>query len=173
MASGLVWRIAGLSVLLAACTQEVPACLPAPQAPGAAAQAVVVTTTPTTIAEHSVWITPEIRADARVQEELQSAEVTFVSGNQVMLVIDLSQGANHAIADRGAAVGTARIDPGLRLDFQIATAVQSGAVYLDGTFASSNFPNVHFQGALVTWNAPTTSATPAGQVHAPGLEKHP
>ncbi len=111
----------------------------------------------TPVVEGTVWITPEIRADTRVLgDDIQSAEVTFSSGAQIMLVVTLSQGANRAITDRGSTIGTARIDPGLRLDLQIATPLQSGAVYLDGTFASSNLPNVHFQGALVTWSAPSS-----------------
>jgi hypothetical protein len=114
--------------------------------------------------ERTVWITPEIRADTRVlADDTQSTQITFASGTQVMLVIALSQGANAAIADRGAAVGTARIDPGLRLDLQIATPLQSGAVYLDGTFASSNLPSVHFQGALATWSAPPAVPPPAAK----------
>lgn len=149
------WRIAGLTLLLAGCINKVPACLPAPPASAvptfraAAAQAPMAGSL-----DRTVWITPEIRADTHVQEDTQSAQVTFVSGTQVMLTIALSQGANHAVADRGSAVGNARIEPGLRLDFQIATQLQDGAVYLDGNFASSNLPNVHYQGALATWSAP-------------------
>jgi hypothetical protein len=155
----LLVRLAWL-VVVAGCAHEVPVCRPAPEpaatvlraTPGLAAAAII---------EHTVWITPEIRADTRVQVETPSAQVTFLSGSQVMLVIALSQGANTAIAERGAAVGTARIDAGLRLDFQIATPLQSGAVYLDGTFASSNLPSVHFKGALVTWSSPALPISPA------------
>jgi hypothetical protein len=139
-----------------------PAC---PCAPGSRSST-TATATATAISpppiERTVWITPEIRADTRVlADDTQSTQITFASGTQVMLVIALSQGANTAIADRGAAVGTARIDPGLRLDLQIATPLQSGAVYLDGTFASSNLPSVHFQGALATWSAPPAAPPPA------------
>ncbi|WP_266156562.1 hypothetical protein [Dyella silvatica] len=146
MSKQTVWRIAGLALLLAGCTREAPACLPTSQSAAAAPH--------TNTLDYTVWITPEIRSDTHVQEDTQSAQVTFVSGSQVMLTIALSQGANSAIVDRGAAVGTARIDPGLRLDFQIATPLQRGAVYLDGHFASSNLPKVHYQGALATWSAP-------------------
>ncbi|MGO4700692.1 hypothetical protein [Dyella sp. 2RAB6] len=155
------WRIAGLALLLAACTHEAPGCLPASRAAAAAHPVAAAAAAPANTLDRTVWITPEIRADTHVQEDTQSAEVSFVSGQQVMLTIALSQGANSATADRGAAVGTARIDPGLRLDFQIATPLQSGAVYLDGNFASSNLPKVHFQGALATWSAPPQAPSPA------------
>lgn len=109
-----------------------------------------------------MWITPEIRADTRVSaDDVQSAQITFASGTQPMLVIALSQGANTAIADRGAIVGTARIDPGLRLELQIATPLQNGAVYADGTFSSSHVVNVHFQGVLATWSVPGSPHPPA------------
>lgn len=150
--------IAGLALLLAGCIHEEPACVPAtpPAATprGAAGTPAVLAGT----FDRTVWITPEIRADMHVQEDTQSAEVTFVTGTQVMLTVALSQGANSAIVDRAAAVGTARIDAGLRLDFQIATPLQSGAIYLDGHFASANLPNVHYQGALATWSAPPQSS---------------
>lgn len=152
------WRIAGLALLLAACTPEAPGCLPATQAAAHAQRAALAPAPAASTLDRTVWITPEIRADTHVQEDAQAAQITFVSGSQVMLTIALSQGANSAIADRGAAVGTARIEPGLRLDFQIATPQQSGAVYLDGNFASSNLPKVHFQGALATWSAPPPTA---------------
>lgn len=128
----------------------------------------------TPIVERTVWITPEIRADTRVLgDDIQSAQVTFSSGSQIMLVIALSQGANTAINDRGSIIGTARIDPGLRLDLQIATPLQSGAVYLDGRFASSNLPNVHFQGALVTWPAPPSRPLPPSPSLAPSSPSLP
>jgi hypothetical protein len=149
------WRIAGLALLLAGCINKVPACLPAPPAAAVPAPRAAALQGPVAgTLDRTVWITPEIRADTHVQEDTQSAQVTFVSGEQVMLTIALSQGANHAVAGRGATVGNARIDPGLQLDFQIATQLQDGAVYLDGHFASSNLPDVHFQGALATWSAP-------------------
>jgi hypothetical protein len=108
---------------------------------------------PPVLVERPVWITPEIRADTRVLFDTeQSAQVTFATGAQPMLVIALSQGANKAIVDRGAAVGTARIESGLTLDLQIAEPLQRGAVYLNGTFASSNLPSIHYQGVLVTWD---------------------
>lgn len=137
---------------------------PAPACPCAPGARSIATAIPPPPIERTVWITPEIRADTRVlADAIQSAQITFATGTQVMLVIALSQGANTAIADRGAAVGTARIDPGLRLDLQIATPLQSGAVYLDGTFASSNLPSVHFQGALATWSAPPAVPLPAAK----------
>ena len=148
------WRIAGLALLLAVCAPESPGCLPATQAAAPVLHAALVPVPASSTLDRTVWITPEIRADTHVQEDAQAAQITFVSGSQVMLTIALSQGANSAVADRGAAVGTARIEPGLRLDFQIATPQQNGAVYLDGNFASSNLPRVHFQGALATWSAP-------------------
>lgn len=154
------WRSAGFALLLVGCTREVPACLPAPQPATPVPRVAAAQAPPANTIDRTVWITPEIRSETHVQEDTQSAQVTFVSGTQVMLTIALSQGANAAIADRGAAVGTARIDPGLRLDFQMATPLQSGAVYLDGNFASSNLPKVHFQGALATWSSPSPSPSP-------------
>lgn len=109
------------------------------------------------VATHTTWITPEIRAETTIaKDDVQSVQVRFVTGRQVMLVIALSQGANTAIHERGATIGSAVIEPGLRLDLQIATPLQDGAVYLDGTFASSNVSSVHFQGALATWRVAAT-----------------
>lgn len=139
----LGWRsgraIAVLGVIASCARPPPPVCRPERPAPDAT---------------HTTWITPEIRADTQITfDAAQSVKVTFVTGRQVMLVIVLSQGANTAITDRGAMIGSARIEPGMRLDLQIATRLQAGALYLDGTFASSNLPSVHFQGALATWSA--------------------
>lgn len=98
------------------------------------------------------WLTPEIRSVANVTlGPDQSVEVTFYAGSQVIKTVSLSQGANDVTLNTGFHVGTAQIEPGLTLHLQPATPQQSGEVQIDGNFASSNLPHVHYAGDIVIW----------------------
>jgi hypothetical protein len=99
------------------------------------------------------WITPEVRVVTGVLLQWQpSVEVQLYAGTQIIDTLALSQGVNDAEVTSGFNVGTVHIDPGLRLHLQPATALQEGAVYLYGTFASSNLPHVAYAGAIATWS---------------------
>lgn len=99
------------------------------------------------------WITPEIRVVTGVlMQEQQAAEVQLYAGTQIMDTLALSQGANDVEVGTAFNVGTVHIDPGLKLHLQPATPQQDGAVYLYGTFASSNLPHVVYSGAVATWS---------------------
>jgi hypothetical protein len=99
------------------------------------------------------WITPEIRVVTGVLLQWQpSVEVQLYAGTQIIDTLALSQGVNDAEVTSGFSVGTVHIDPGLRLHLQPATPLQAGAVYLYGTFASSNLPHVAYAGAIATWS---------------------
>lgn len=98
------------------------------------------------------WITPEIRVVTGVlMQEQQAAEVQLYAGTQIMDTLALSQGANDVEIGTAFNVGTVHIDPGLKVHLQPATPQQDGAVYLYGTFASSNLPHVAYSGAIATW----------------------
>jgi hypothetical protein len=81
----------------------------------------------------------------------ESVTVTFRTVNVTFATLTLSSGANSAVVDRGYDIGTVQIAPGMTLQLQPATPTQDGQVYLKGTFASSNLPNVVYAGAVAIW----------------------
>lgn len=107
----------------------------------------------TALQRQTVWITPELRAETRILFTADaSAQVLFLAGTQPLVSLTLSQGANDVVYAAGVTVGTVRINPGMTLHLQPATPTQQGQVFLQGTFASSNLPQVQYAGAIATWN---------------------
>ena len=98
------------------------------------------------------WLTPELYAQTDILFDTnQSVQVWFVTGVQIIHTVTMSQGANDVVVTEGFAVGTVRIQPGMTLHLQPASPTQNGEVYLKGTFASSNLPEVKYAGAIATW----------------------
>ncbi|HKP86429.1 MAG TPA: hypothetical protein VJZ26_10045, partial [Blastocatellia bacterium] len=98
------------------------------------------------------WLTPELYAQTDILFDTnQSVQVFFVTGAQVMRTITMSQGANDVVVNDGLTIGTVRIQPGMTLHLQPASPTQNGEVFLKGTFASSNLPEVKYSAAIATW----------------------
>lgn len=99
-----------------------------------------------------VWVTPELHVDTDVLfGSDQPVQVRFVTGAVTFHTVTLSQGANDARVDRGFAIGTVRVEPGMTLHLQPAMPTQSGEVLLTGVFSSSNLPRVEYSGAVAVW----------------------
>lgn len=98
------------------------------------------------------WLTPELYAQTNIFFDTgQPVQVFFVSGAQILRTVTLSQGANDVVVTEGITYGTVQIQPGMTLHLQPATPTQDGEVFLKGTFASSNLPEVKYSAAIATW----------------------
>jgi len=111
-------------------------------------------------ARHTTWLTPELSATAAVLADgNQSVRVRFTGAGQPLTSVTLQIGAEDVVVTRAFRVGSVEIRSGMHLHMQPATPSQEGVALLDGSFASSNLPDVQFAGAILTWSqAPVETA---------------